>query len=89
MRIADAVFWKIMMITRRAEQTQADGEHAGDATGAERDLERGGQRTGTGRRRGAHVAAHREAHADEPGEPREQATGDERQRAERARTGRT
>ena len=29
---------------RGAEQAEADGEHAGDATGAERDLERGRQR---------------------------------------------
>ena len=48
MRIADAVFWKIMMIDGRAEQTEADREHAGDAAGAERDLERGRERTGVG-----------------------------------------
>ena len=40
MRIAERVFWKIMMIDRGAEQAEADGEHAGDAAGAERDLER-------------------------------------------------
>ena len=38
-----------------------------------------------GRGRGAHVAAHREAHADEAGEARQEATEDERARAEHAR----
>ena len=51
-----------------AEQAEADGEHAGDTTGAERDLQRAGQRARAGRGGGADVAPHREAHADEPGE---------------------
>ena len=71
----------------RAEQAEADREHAGDATGAERDLQRGGQRTRLRRRRGAHVAPHREAHADEPGEAGQEAAGDERQGPEQARLG--
>ena len=74
MRIADAVFWKIMMMSGGAEQAEADREHAGDAAGAERDLERAGQRAGAGRGRGADVAPHREAHADEPGEARQERT---------------
>ena len=69
---------------RGAEQAEAHREHAGDAAGAERDLERGGQRAGLRRGRGAHVAAHREAHADEAGEPGQEAAGDECERAEQA-----
>ena len=56
-----------------AEQAEADREHAGDATGAERDLERGGHRTRLGGCGRAHVAARREAHADEAGEARHEA----------------
>ena len=70
---------------RRAEQAEADGEHAGDAAGAEGDLEGGGKRAGLGRGRGAHVAARRQRHADVAGETGQQGAGDERQRAERAR----
>ena len=44
---------------RRAEQAEADGEHAGDAAGAERDLQRRRHRAGLRRGRGAHVAARR------------------------------
>ena len=68
-----------------AEQAEADGEHAGDAAGAERDLQRAGQRARPGRGGGADVAAHREAHADEPGEAGQEAAGDERQRPEQPR----
>ena len=57
----------------RTEQTEADGEHAGDTAGAERDLERLRHRSAPRGRRGAHVAAHREAHADEAGESRQEA----------------
>jgi hypothetical protein len=53
----------------RTEQAEPDGEHAGDASGAERDLQSGGQRARTGGGRSAHVAAYGEAHADEAGEP--------------------
>ena len=70
-----------------AEEAQAHREHAGDTAGAERDLERGRQRAGAGRRRGADVAPHREAHADEPGEAGQHAAGDERQGAEQTRLG--
>ena len=80
-----AVFWKSMMITVAPKQAEADGEHAGHAAGAEGHLERGGQRAALGRGRGAHVAAHREAHADEAGEARHEAAGEEGQRAEDAR----
>ena len=68
-----------------AEQAEADGEHAGDTAGAERDLERLRHRSAARGRRGAHVAAHREAHADEPGEARQEATEHERGGAEAAR----
>ncbi len=73
----------------RAEQAEPDRVHAGDAAGAERDLERGLERAGARGRRGAHVAAHREAHADEPGEPGEERAGDEGRCPRGARTGRT
>ena len=71
---------------RRAEQTEADGEHAGDAAGAERDLQAPcGIEPSLRGRRGAHVAAHREAHADEAGEARHEAAEHERDGAEDAR----
>ena len=70
---------------RRAEQAEADREHAGDTAGAERDLERLRHRSAARRRRGAHVAAHGEAHADEAGEARQEATEHERRGAEAAR----
>ena len=54
---------------RRTEQAESDGEHARDATGTERDLQRGRHRASLGRSRGTHVPAHCQAHADEPGEP--------------------
>ena len=84
MRIADAVFWKSMMMTVAPSRprptvnmpaTPPVRKATLSAAGSEPDL-RGG--------RGAHVAAHREAHADEPGEPGEQTAGDERERAEDA-----
>ena len=71
---------------RGAEQTEADGEHAGDAAGAERDLQRRRHRAGLRGRGGAHVAAHGEAHADEAGEARHEAPEHERERAERCPT---
>ena len=74
---------------RGAEQAEADGEHAGDAAGAERDLERGGQRAALGGGGGAHVAAGGQRHADEAGEAGQEAAGDEGQRAEQCRTGRS
>ena len=67
-----------------AEQAETDGEHAGDAARAERDLERSRERARLGGRRGAHVAAYREAHADEAGETRHQAAAEEREGAEDA-----
>ena len=69
----------------RAEQAEADREHAGDAAGAERDLERLRHRAAPRRGRGAHVAAHGEAHADEAGEARQEAAEHERRGAEAAR----
>ena len=39
-RMAALVFWKIMMIVGRAEQAEADGEHAGDAARPERHVQR-------------------------------------------------
>ena len=70
---------------RCAEQAQPDGEHAGHAAGAEGDLQGRGHRSVLCRRRGADVALRRQAHADEPGESRQQAAGHERERAEDAR----
>ena len=84
-RIAELVFWNSRMITRRAEQAETDREHAGDAAGAEGDLERGGERAGLGGSGGAHVATGGERHADVAGETGEQGAGDEGQRAERSR----
>ena len=70
---------------RRAEEAEADREHAGDAAGAERNLQRGGHRTALRGRSRPHVAPHREAHADEAGESRHEAAEDERAGAEQAR----
>ncbi len=66
---------------RRAEQAEADREHAGDATGAERDLQRGGHRPGLRGGRSTDVAPRRERHPDEAGEARHEAAEDERERA--------
>ena len=69
-RIADAVFWNIMMIAVAPSRPEADREHAGDAAGAERDLEGGGQRSALGCGGRAHVAPGGQRHADEAGEAR-------------------
>ena len=54
---------------RGAEQAEADGEHAGDAAGAEGDRRApSGMRAGLGGGGGAHVAPGGQRHADEAGE---------------------
>ncbi len=70
---------------RRAEQSEPDREHAGDAAGAEGDLEGCGERAGLGRSSGSDVAARGERHADVAGEAGQQGAGDEGEGAERAR----
>ena len=81
--MAELVFWKMDDDHGGAEQTEAHGEHAGDAAGAERHLEGGGQRpVALGRGRRADVAARGQGHADEAGEAGHEAAGDEGQGAE-------
>ena len=70
---------------RRPEQTEANGEHSGDSTGSEGDLQGRGKRSGLGRGSSSNVAAHREAHADEAGKTRHQTAGKERDRPEQPR----
>ena len=70
-----------------AEQAEADGEHAGHAAGAEGHLQGGGQRARLGRGRGADVAPHGQAHADEAGQAGQDAAEQEGQGPEDARTG--
>ena len=53
-----------------ADQAEADDQHAGDGAAAERDCERRIEADAGGLRR-AHVGAHRDVHADEAGEARE------------------
>ena len=65
----------------RPEQAEADGEHAGDASGAERHVEGARQRAGLRRRRRANVASGGERHADEAGEAGHEAAEDEGDRA--------
>ena len=72
---------------RGPEQAEANGEHAGNATGAEGDLEGSRQRARTGCRCRADVATHREGHADEPGQSGEEAPRDERHGPVPARLG--
>ena len=74
-----------MMMIGGAEQAEADREHAGDATGAERHRQRLRHRAGLGRGSGAHVAARGQGHADVAGEARGEAAEDERQRAPQTR----
>ena len=77
-------------MTRGAEQAEADGEHAGDAAGAERDLERRGQRAGLAPpRRCARCPGWPGVMPMKPVRPGQEAAGDERQRAEQARLRRT
>ena len=85
MRIADAVFWKSMMMTVAPSRPRPTVNMPATPPVRNATLSAPGQRAGAGRRRGADVAAHREAHADEPGEAREQAAGDERQGPEHPR----
>ena len=64
-----------------AEQAEADGEHAGDAAGAERDPHRLLRALDVAGGRGdAHVAAHREPHAHVAGDGGEQRADDEEDR---------
>ena len=82
-----AVFWKQHDDDRGAEQAEADGEHAGHAAGAEGDLEGAGQRAALGRGRGADVAPHGQAHADEAGEARTRGSRRGRRASGRCPTG--
>ena len=78
------MFWKIAMIAVAPKQAETDGEHAGDATGAERDCQCRRHRAGLGSGGGAHVAARGQRHADEAGCAGRQAAEDERHGAPRA-----
>ena len=62
------------------EQAQPDGEHAGDATGTERDAQRALRALVVRGRRHPDVAAHREAHAGEAGQRGEAGADQEEQR---------
>ncbi len=73
---------------RRAEQPQPDREHARDAAGTERDPHRRVLAALLRRRGDAHVAAHGQRHAGEPGERREQRAHQEERRAAPADPGR-
>ena len=66
-----------------AQQAEADGEHAGDAAGAERNGERPRQAVGERSSGGAHVAASGQGHADVAGEAGGETAQDESQRPER------
>ena len=70
---------------RGTEETETDGEHAGDTAGAEGDVEGFAHRATARRRSGADVAARRERHADVAGETRRHASEQERDGAEGAR----
>ena len=73
---------------RGAEQAEADGEHAGDAAGAERHRERVGHAAGQRRGGGADVAARGERHADVAGEARRRGSRGRRRPCARVPTGR-
>ncbi len=60
-----------------AEQPQPDAEHPGDGSGAEGDSQGPRHRAVPGGSGGPHVAAHRQAHADETGQPRADRAGQE------------
>ena len=72
MRIADAVFWKIMMMIVAPSRPRPTVNMPATPPVRNATLSAAGSEPELGRRRGAHVAAHREAHADEPGEAGEQ-----------------
>jgi hypothetical protein len=65
----------------RAEQSEPDREHPGDAAGAERDLQCASQAALAGGVGGADVRPDGEPHPGEPGERREPGAQDERDRA--------
>ena len=66
----------------RTQQAEADGEHADDAAGAERDPRGAPLAGGVGRVGDAQVGARRERHADEADQGREQRPDEEEHRAE-------
>ena len=74
---------------RRAEQAEADGEHAGDAAGAERDLERGGQRARFAAAAVRTLPRTARLMPMKPVSPDRKQPGDERERAEDAGLRRT
>ena len=73
MRIAEAVFWKIMMIVVAPSRPRPTVNMPATPPVRNATLSAAGSEPDLRRRRGAHVAAHREAHADEPGEARQEA----------------
>ena len=66
----------------RAEQSQADGEHSGHATGPEGHLQSGRERTRLGGCGGADIAPDCQTHADEAGKPGQETT--RRRKADRS-----
>ena len=80
-----AVFWKTKHDDGGAEQAEAHAEQAGDGAGAVGHLEGGRHLPLPGGGRGAHVAPHGQAHADEAGQARAQGAGQEADRPGRCR----
>ena len=84
MRIADVVFWKIMMMTVAPSRPRPTVNMPATPPVRNATFSAFGMRSGLGRGRGAHVAPGGQGHADEAGEAGREAAEDERQRAERA-----
>ena len=85
MRMAVAVFWNSMMMTVAPSRPRPTVNMPATPPERKATVSALGNEPLLGRRRGAHVALHGQAHADEAGEARQEGTGDEGERAEDAR----
>ena len=84
-RIAELVFWNAIMISDAPSRPRPTVNMPATPPVRNATCSAAGIEPLLGRRRGAHVAAHREAHADEAGEARQEAAEDERAGAEQTR----